>query len=95
MRRRGRKEASDEGPNRKPHGRRTPNVTTLLDYSRLAGVPINDLIDDAVGMFDVRAKTITLPPSDAVVTLASIAAGIGQLNKALLDVIESLSETQK
>ena len=29
-------------------GRRTPNLLTLLDYARLGGIHIDDLVDDAI-----------------------------------------------
>jgi transcriptional regulator with XRE-family HTH domain len=31
-------------------GRRTPNLLTLLDYARLAGIHVDDLIDDEVNL---------------------------------------------
>ena len=33
-------------------GKRTPNLLVLLDYSRLAGVHVDDLIDDSVSLFE-------------------------------------------
>lgn len=33
-------------------GKRTPNLLVLLDYARLAGIHIDDLVDDSVALFE-------------------------------------------
>jgi transcriptional regulator with XRE-family HTH domain len=35
-------------------GKRQPNVLILLDYARLAGIHIDDLVDDAVDLMRSR-----------------------------------------
>lgn len=81
-------------------GRRIPSLLTLLDYARLAGVHIDDLVDDFVPLFGKGARMSESNGFDmrrqrihaAAVQLTVAIAALDKVVSALLDVGEELKK---